>query len=97
MALPGEEPGGGQYYNVELHRSSRGFGFSIRGGQEFGNMPLYVLRIADGSAAELDGRLQVGAAVNLSHSMRLCLNSKESQGVCLRILTRIIPTYHSNC
>ena len=33
--------------DVELQRGSRGFGFSIRGGQEFGAMPLFVLRIAD--------------------------------------------------
>ena len=45
---------------MELHRGSRGFGFSIRGGREFNNMPLFVLRIADGGAADLDGRLKVG-------------------------------------
>ena len=49
----------GHIYSVELHRGSRGFGFSIRGGREFNNMPLYVLRIADGGAADLDGRLRV--------------------------------------
>ena len=48
-----------KFYAVELHRGSRGFGFSIRGGQEFNSMPLYVLRIADGGAADLDGRLRV--------------------------------------
>ncbi|KAI0211373.1 Membrane-associated guanylate kinase, WW and PDZ domain-containing protein 3, partial [Lamellibrachia satsuma] len=45
---------------VELHRGSRGFGFSIRGGKEFNNMPLFVLRVADGGAADVDGRLRVG-------------------------------------
>ncbi|KAL8558192.1 hypothetical protein ACOMHN_036281 [Nucella lapillus] len=53
-------PEEGELYTVELHRGSRGFGFSIRGGREFNNMPLFVLRIADGGAADLDGRLRVG-------------------------------------
>ncbi|KAG1659665.1 Membrane-associated guanylate kinase, WW and PDZ domain-containing protein 2 [Nymphon striatum] len=48
-----------QYYAVELYRGTRGFGFSIRGGQEFQNMPLFVLRIAENGPAHLDGRLQV--------------------------------------
>nr|KAG5711461.1 hypothetical protein BaRGS_025888 [Batillaria attramentaria] len=55
---PGPEEG--EIYHVELHRGSRGFGFSIRGGREFNNMPLFVLRIAEGGAADLDGRLKVG-------------------------------------
>ncbi|XP_056000644.1 membrane-associated guanylate kinase, WW and PDZ domain-containing protein 1-like isoform X13 [Ostrea edulis] len=49
----------GEYY-VELPRGSRGFGFSIRGGQEFNCMPLFVLRIAEGGSADVDGRLRVG-------------------------------------
>ena len=50
-------------YSVELHRGSRGFGFSIRGGKEFNNMPLFVLRVADGGAADVDRRLRVGGAL----------------------------------
>ncbi|KAH9490578.1 Membrane-associated guanylate kinase, WW and PDZ domain-containing protein 1, partial [Bulinus truncatus] len=50
----------GEIYQVELHRGSRGFGFSIRGGREFNAMPLFVLRIAEGGAADMDGRLRVG-------------------------------------
>ncbi|XP_059171787.1 membrane-associated guanylate kinase, WW and PDZ domain-containing protein 3-like isoform X4 [Physella acuta] len=50
----------GEIYQVELHRGSRGFGFSIRGGREFNAMPLFVLRIAEDGAADLDGRLKVG-------------------------------------
>ncbi|KAL3852402.1 hypothetical protein ACJMK2_016053 [Sinanodonta woodiana] len=53
-------PEEGEIYSVELQRGARGFGFSIRGGQEFNNMPLFVLRIAEGGAADLDGRLRVG-------------------------------------
>lgn len=48
-----------QLYAVELSRGSRGFGFSIRGGREFHNMPLFVLRIAENGAAAQDGRLRV--------------------------------------
>ncbi|CAH8559134.1 unnamed protein product [Heterobilharzia americana] len=47
-------------FPVTLFRGSRGFGFSIRGGQEFNQMPLVVLRIADGGAAQMDGNLKVG-------------------------------------
>lgn len=53
-------PEEGEYYTVELPRGARGFGFSIRGGKEFNNMPLFVLRIAEGGSADLDGRLRVG-------------------------------------
>ena len=44
---------------MSLERGTKGFGFSIRGGQEFGSMPLFVLRIADDGPAKADGRLQV--------------------------------------
>ncbi|KAF7233454.1 hypothetical protein EG68_08402, partial [Paragonimus skrjabini miyazakii] len=47
-------------FPVTLCRDNRGFGFSIRGGQEFNQMPLVVLRIAEGGAAQMDGQLKVG-------------------------------------
>ncbi|XP_064114304.1 uncharacterized protein LOC135220771 isoform X9 [Macrobrachium nipponense] len=50
----------GEYYSVELQRGKRGFGFSIRGGREFHNMPLFVLRIAENGPAAEDGKLKVG-------------------------------------
>ncbi|CAL4060667.1 unnamed protein product, partial [Meganyctiphanes norvegica] len=50
----------GEYYSVELARGTRGFGFSIRGGREFHNMPLFVLRIAENGPAAEDGKLKVG-------------------------------------
>ena len=46
-------------YNIDLQRGARGFGFSIRGGREFNNMPLFILKIADGGSAHADGRLRV--------------------------------------
>ena len=51
--------------SIELLKSSRGFGFSIRGGREFNNMPLYVLRIAEEGAAYMDQRLQVSTTYNV--------------------------------
>ncbi len=59
-----------KFYIVELHRGSRGFGFSIRGGREFNNMPLYVLRIADGGAADLDQRLRVSLECGIFREKR---------------------------
>ena len=47
-----------EIHNIEIRRHGGGFGFSIRGGAEY-NSPLCVLRIADGGAAEKDGRLRV--------------------------------------
>uniref|UniRef100_A0A3P8WE76 Membrane associated guanylate kinase, WW and PDZ domain containing 3b n=1 Tax=Cynoglossus semilaevis TaxID=244447 RepID=A0A3P8WE76_CYNSE len=44
---------------VELERSARGFGFSLRGGTEY-NMGLYILRLAEDGPAQLDGRIHVG-------------------------------------
>ncbi|XP_046984274.1 membrane-associated guanylate kinase, WW and PDZ domain-containing protein 1 [Schistocerca americana] len=49
-----------QYHAVELSRGTRGFGFSIRGGREFQNMPLFVLQIAENGPAALDNRLKIG-------------------------------------
>ncbi|VDO03668.1 unnamed protein product [Rodentolepis nana] len=48
------------FFQVILFRSSLGFGFFIRGGHEFNQMPLAVLRVAEGGPAYLDGRLKVG-------------------------------------
>ncbi|VDM60942.1 unnamed protein product [Angiostrongylus costaricensis] len=60
--------------SVELERGVRGFGFSIRGGQEFGAMPLFVLRIAEDGPAAIDGRLQVGDQL-------ISINGRDTQGL----------------
>ncbi|XP_068758542.1 membrane-associated guanylate kinase, WW and PDZ domain-containing protein 3-like isoform X1 [Montipora capricornis] len=45
---------------VELTRDREsGYGFSIRGGREL-DLPIFVLRMADGGSAQRDGRLKVG-------------------------------------
>lgn len=59
----GEDSSGGEYYEVELQRGTRGFGFSIRGGREFHNMPLFVLRIAENGPAAEDGKLKVASGI----------------------------------
>ena len=60
--------------HVELERGSRGFGFSIRGGQEFGSMPLFVLRIAEDGPAAADGRLRVGDQL-------MAINGRDTTGL----------------
>ena len=47
-----------EIHHIDIRRDGHGFGFSIRGGAEYG-APLCVLRIAEEGAAERDGRLKV--------------------------------------
>ena len=53
-----ERESGFHTMEVELGRDHQGYGFSIRGGREL-NLPIFVLRMAEGGAAERDGRLRV--------------------------------------
>jgi len=55
-----------QVFSVQLSRGARGFGFSIRGGKEFQNMPLFVLRLAEDGPATMDGRMQVCTVFQLT-------------------------------
>ncbi|XP_022098368.1 membrane-associated guanylate kinase, WW and PDZ domain-containing protein 2-like isoform X2 [Acanthaster planci] len=55
---PEIEPG--DYYAVDLERGTMGFGFSIRGGREFQNTPLFVLRMAEEGPAARNGLVRVG-------------------------------------
>ncbi|XP_053377316.1 membrane-associated guanylate kinase, WW and PDZ domain-containing protein 2-like isoform X5 [Mercenaria mercenaria] len=84
-----------QIYVVDLNRGHRGFGFSIRGGQEFNNMPLFVLRIAEGGAADVDKRLRVGDQLleinnyrteNMTHSE--AIDIIQNGGPTLRLVVR---------
>lgn len=52
---------------VELERSQRGFGFSLRGGKEY-NMGLFILRLAEDGPALKDGRIHVSHSSSLSSS-----------------------------
>lgn len=44
--------------HISFFKDDNGFGFSIRGGAEF-NSQMFVLRIAEGGAADKDGQLKV--------------------------------------
>uniref|UniRef100_A0A915I3D2 Uncharacterized protein n=1 Tax=Romanomermis culicivorax TaxID=13658 RepID=A0A915I3D2_ROMCU len=55
-----------EFFTAELLRGNKGFGFSIRGGREYSNMDLFVLKIAEGGPADLDGRLQVLKTLRLN-------------------------------
>lgn len=46
--------------HVEIQCGSKGFGFSIRGGWEFEQMPLRILKIAEDGPAAANGNLKVG-------------------------------------
>lgn len=52
---------------VELERSQRGFGFSLRGGKEY-NMGLFILRLAEDGPALKDGRIHVSASSVTAHT-----------------------------
>ncbi|XP_014671282.1 PREDICTED: membrane-associated guanylate kinase, WW and PDZ domain-containing protein 2-like isoform X2 [Priapulus caudatus] len=90
-----------QYHAVELRRGTRGFGFSIRGGAEFGNMPLFVLRIADSGPAHADGRIKVGDEIieinshntkGMSHAQAIELIKQGGQLVRLLVRrTGVVP------
>ncbi|XP_029107852.1 membrane-associated guanylate kinase, WW and PDZ domain-containing protein 2-like isoform X2 [Scleropages formosus] len=53
------QPQAFNYFTVELEKSTKGFGFSIRGGREY-QMDLFVLRLAEDGAATRNGRMRVG-------------------------------------
>lgn len=72
--------------NVELNRGPKGFGFSIRGGQEFDSMPLFVLRIAEDGPAALDGRLKVGDQL-------MEINGQSTRGMTHSTAIQIIKQY----
>lgn len=62
------------FFTVELEKSVKGFGFSIRGGREY-KMDLFVLRLADDGPAVRNGRMRVGARAASRRrrlSLRLC-------------------------
>uniref|UniRef100_A0A3B4A846 Membrane-associated guanylate kinase, WW and PDZ domain-containing protein 3 n=1 Tax=Periophthalmus magnuspinnatus TaxID=409849 RepID=A0A3B4A846_9GOBI len=58
---------------VELERSHRGFGFSLRGGKEY-NMGLFILRLAEDGPALKDGRIHVGDQI-------VEINGEATQGI----------------
>nr|XP_042895445.1 membrane-associated guanylate kinase, WW and PDZ domain-containing protein 3 isoform X1 [Parasteatoda tepidariorum]XP_042895446.1 membrane-associated guanylate kinase, WW and PDZ domain-containing protein 3 isoform X2 [Parasteatoda tepidariorum] len=88
------------YQTVNLNRGTKGFGFSIRGGKEFQNMPLFVLRIADNGPAQMDGKLMVGDQIieindistkNMTHAEAIELIRKGGSTVKLLTKRSILP------
>ncbi|XP_062396884.1 membrane-associated guanylate kinase, WW and PDZ domain-containing protein 3a isoform X2 [Sardina pilchardus] len=74
MSLVGTLDGSAQgCFPVELRRGPRGFGFSLRGGQEY-NMGLYILRLAEDGPALRDGRIHVGDQI-------VEINGEPTQGI----------------
>uniref|UniRef100_A0AAV2KSW2 Membrane-associated guanylate kinase, WW and PDZ domain-containing protein 2 n=1 Tax=Knipowitschia caucasica TaxID=637954 RepID=A0AAV2KSW2_KNICA len=59
LGIPAEFRQDYDYFTVELEKSSKGFGFSIRGGREY-KMDLFVLRLAEDGPAIRNGRMRVG-------------------------------------
>lgn len=59
-----KRPGSGRIIEIELAKGSKGLGFSIAGGIGNQHIPgdngIYVTKIMEGGAAQIDGRLQVG-------------------------------------
>ena len=65
-----------QLFEIDLTKDPQGYGFSIRGGTEL-DLPIFVLRMAEGGAAHRDGRLKVRTAsfkVKTSCKFSLLLN-----------------------
>ncbi|XP_029212793.2 membrane-associated guanylate kinase, WW and PDZ domain-containing protein 1-like [Acropora millepora] len=87
---------------VELTRDREsGYGFSIRGGREL-DLPIFVLRMADGGAAQRDGRLRVGDEIleingtsteNIPHADAIALIKSRGTRVHLLIHRHNKPAY----
>ncbi|XP_071961683.1 membrane-associated guanylate kinase, WW and PDZ domain-containing protein 3-like isoform X2 [Antedon mediterranea] len=60
VSSPQNEVDTGGYFNVVLEKGTTGFGFSIRGGREYQNTPIFILRMAPEGPAGKDGRIKVG-------------------------------------
>lgn len=74
---------------IELHKGAKGLGFSIAGGIGNQHIPgvngIFVTKIMDGGAAQLDGRLQVGdklvAVLNTSNGEKNLENVTHEEAV----------------
>lgn len=63
------------FFTVELEKSVKGFGFSIRGGREY-KMDLFVLRLAEDGPAIRNGRMRVRLMMSFPLGKPLRLFSK---------------------
>ncbi|XP_066993776.2 disks large 1 tumor suppressor protein isoform X1 [Anabrus simplex] len=83
------QAGNVRYMEIELTKGSKGLGFSIAGGIGNQHIPgdngIYVTKIMDGGAAQIDGRLMVGdklvAVKNTSHGEKNLENVTHEEAV----------------
>uniref|UniRef100_A0A674MHI1 Membrane-associated guanylate kinase, WW and PDZ domain-containing protein 1 n=1 Tax=Takifugu rubripes TaxID=31033 RepID=A0A674MHI1_TAKRU len=94
------------FFTVELEKSVKGFGFSIRGGREY-KMDLFVLRLADDGPAIRNGRMRVGDQIieingestqNMTHARAIELIKSGGRRVRLLLKrgTGQVPEYGEN-
>ncbi|XP_069499798.1 membrane-associated guanylate kinase, WW and PDZ domain-containing protein 1 isoform X6 [Ambystoma mexicanum] len=95
------------FYNVELDRGTKGFGFSLRGGREY-NMDLYVLRLAEDGPAERCGKMKIGDEIleingettkNMKHAraIELIKNGGRRVRLFLKRGDGSVPEYDPGC
>ncbi|XP_077956544.1 membrane-associated guanylate kinase, WW and PDZ domain-containing protein 2a isoform X7 [Gasterosteus aculeatus] len=91
------------FFTVELEKSAKGFGFSIRGGREY-KMDLFVLRLAEDGPAIRNGRMRVGDQIieingqstqNMTHGRAIELIKSGGRRVRLLLKrgTGLVPEY----
>ncbi|XP_062415602.1 membrane-associated guanylate kinase, WW and PDZ domain-containing protein 2a [Pungitius pungitius] len=91
------------FFTVELEKSAKGFGFSIRGGREY-KMDLFVLRLAEDGPALRNGRMRVGDQIieingqstqNMTHGRAIELIKSGGRRVRLLLKrgTGLVPEY----
>uniref|UniRef100_A0A096LSV9 Membrane-associated guanylate kinase, WW and PDZ domain-containing protein 1 n=1 Tax=Poecilia formosa TaxID=48698 RepID=A0A096LSV9_POEFO len=95
------------YFTVELEKSAKGFGFSIRGGREY-SMDLFVLRLAEDGPAIRNGRMRVGDQIieingdstrDMTHARAIELIKAGGRRVRLLLKrgTGQVPEYATDC
>uniref|UniRef100_A0A8C4Q2M7 PDZ domain-containing protein n=1 Tax=Eptatretus burgeri TaxID=7764 RepID=A0A8C4Q2M7_EPTBU len=93
----------GELYGVELEQGSRGYGFSLRGGREYG-LHLFILRLAEDGPASRTGKLRVGdqiveingesaEAMTHARAIELIRNSCGRARLILRRGSGLVPDY----
>ncbi|MCI4388702.1 hypothetical protein PGIGA_G00089110 [Pangasianodon gigas] len=94
------------FFTVELEKSVKGFGFSIRGGREY-KMDLFVLRLADDGPAIRNGRMRVGDQIieingestremTHTHAIELIKSGGNRVRLLLKRGTGQVPEYDSS-
>lgn len=81
------------FFTVELEKSVKGFGFSIRGGREY-KMDLFVLRLAEDGPAIRNGRMRVGLMPSFPLPQLLPPSLKVK---LLFVVLDYMPVAHCNC